>query len=152
MAGRSMGSGTISFGLVSVPIKLYSTGNSSSGVSLNLLHAECKSRVKQQYICPKDEKIVPREDMIKGYEFAKDQYVTFSTEELKALEETATQTIEVMELVPKGKVDSVYFDKAYYVGPDKGGAKGYAMLVAVMDQKGCVALAKYAARGKQHLV
>ena len=153
MSARPIASGTVSFGLVSIPIKLYSAANASAGISFNLLHAKCGSRLKQQYICPKDNnEIVPREDMVKGYEFAKDRYVTFKEEELKALEEQSTQTIEVVEFVPIEKVDPVYFDKTYYLGPDKGGAKAYKLLSEVMKATGRVALAKYAARGKQYLV
>jgi len=153
MSARPIASGTVSFGLVSIPVKLYSAGNASSAISFNLLHSKCGSRLKQQYICPKDNnEIVPREDMVKGYEFAKDRYVTFKEEELKALEEQSTQSIEVVEFVPIGKVDPVYFDKTYYLGPDKGGAKAYKLLAEVMKATGRVALAKYAARGKQYLV
>ena len=153
MSARPIASVTVSFGLVSIPVKLYSAGNSSAGISFNLLHSKCGSRLKQQYICPKDNnEIVPREDMVKGYEFSKDRYVTFKEEELKALEEQSTQTIEVVEFVPIAKVDPVYFDKTYYLGPDKGGAKAYKLLAEVMKATGRVALAKYAARGKQYLV
>lgn len=153
MSARPIASGTVSFGLVSIPVKLYSAGNSAAGISFNLLHAKCGSRLKQQYICPKDNnEIVPREDMVKGYEFSKDRYVTFKEEELKALEEQSTQSIEVVEFVPIEKVDPVYFDKTYYLGPDKGGAKAYKLLSEVMKETGRVALAKYAARGKQYLV
>ncbi|MGH9364088.1 MAG: Ku protein [Thermoanaerobaculia bacterium] len=153
MSARPIAAGTVSFGLVSIPVKLYSAGNSSAAISFNLLHAKCSSRLKQQYICPKDNnEIVPREDMVKGYEFSKDRYVTFKEEELKALEEQSTQSIEVVEFVPIDKVDPVYFDKTYYLGPDKGGAKAYKLLAEVMKETGRVALAKYAARGKQYLV
>src|SRR5262245_30693672 len=119
MAARAIASGTISFGLVSIPIKLYSTAETAAGVSFNLLHAKCKTRLKQQYICPQDNnEIVPREDMVKGYEFSKGQYVTFTPEELEALEETASKSIEITEFVPAEKVDPAYVDKMYYVGPD----------------------------------
>jgi DNA end-binding protein Ku len=153
MSARPIAAGTVSFGLVSIPVKLYSAGNSSAAISFNLLHAKCSSRLKQQYICPKDNnEIVAREDMVKGYEFSKDRYVTFKEDELKALEEQSTQSIEVVEFVPIEKVDPVYFEKTYYLGPDKGGAKAYKLLSEVMKETGRVALAKYAARGKQYLV
>ena len=153
MAARSIGTATISFGLVSVPVNLYSSSESKSSVSFNMLHKKCGTRLKQQYICPKDNnEVVGREDTSKGYEFAKDQYVVFTPEELKALEEQSTQSIEVVEFVPIDKVDPVYFDRTYYVGPDKGGAKAYALLSKVMQETGRVALARYAARGKQYLV
>jgi DNA end-binding protein Ku len=152
MSARPIASGTISFGLVSIPVKVYAASNATAAISFNLLHGKDASRLKQQYICSKDGEIVPRDQMVKGYEFSKDHYVTFSNEELKALEEQSTQSIEVVEFVPIEKVDPVYFDKAYYVGPDKGGAKAYALLSKVMQETGRVALARYAARGKQYLV
>jgi len=152
MSARPIASGTISFGLVSIPIKLYAAADSAGAVSFNLLHGTDASRLKQQYVCAKDGEIVPRDQMVKGYEFAKDRYVTFTPEELKALEEQSTQSIEVVEFVPIDKVDPVYFDRTYYVGPDKGGAKAYALLSKVMQETSRVALARYAARGKQYLV
>ena len=152
MTARALGTANISFGLVSIPVKLYSASNASGSISFNLLHAKCGSRLKQQYICSKEDTIVSREEMVKGYEFSKDQYVLFTAEELKAFEQEATQTIEVTEFVPIEKVDPVYYDKPYYLGPDKGGAKPYHLLADVMKETGRVALAKYAARGKQYLV
>lgn len=152
MSARPIASGTISFGLVSIPIKLYAAADASAGVSFNMLHAKDSARLKQQYICTKDGEIVPRDQMVKGYEFSKDRYVTFTPEELKALEEQSTQSIEVVEFVPISKVDPVYFDRSYYVGPDKGGAKAYALLSEVMKDTKRVALARYAARGKMYLV
>ena len=153
MAARSIASGTISFGLVSIPVKLFSATQSQAAISFNLLHAKCKSRLKQQYICPRDENmIVERNDMVKGYEFAKDQYVTFTPDELKALEEKASQQIEISEFVPTEKIDPVYFDKAYYLGPEKGADRAYRLLAEAMRATGRTALARYAARGKQYLV
>jgi len=152
MSARPIAAGTISFGLVSIPVKLYAASDASSGVSFNMLHAKDAARLKQQYICTKDGEVVPRDQMVKGFEFTKDRYVTFTPEELKALEEQSTQSIEVVEFVPLTKVDPVYFDRSYYVGPDKGGAKAYALLSKVMQETGRVALARYAARGKMYLV
>ncbi len=152
-SARALATANISFGLVSIPVKLFSAGNSSAAVSFNMLHGKCGSRVKQQYVCPKEDNvIVPRDEIRKGYEFAKDQYVLFTDEELKALEEQSTQTVDVTEFVPLSSIDPVYFDKAYYLGPDKGGSKAYWLFAEVLRQTGRVALAKYAARGKQYLV
>jgi DNA end-binding protein Ku len=152
-AARALATANISFGLVSIPVKLYSAGNSSAAISFNMLHGKCGSRVKQQYICPKEDNVVvPRDEIRKGYEFAKDQYVLFTDEELKALEEQATQTVDVTEFVPLSSIDPVYFDPAYYLGPDKGGSKAYWLFAQVLQETGRVALAKYAARGKQYLV
>lgn len=149
---RAIAGATISFGLVSIPVKLYSATQASAGISFNLLHAKCGSRVKQQYICPRDNELVPREDMVKGYEVSKDQYVTFTPDELKALEERATETIDIAQFVPLAAIDPVYFDKAYYLGPEKGGDKAYLLLTEAMRESGRAALARYAARGKQYLV
>jgi DNA end-binding protein Ku len=152
MAPRSLATGTISFGLVSIPVRLYAATQPASHVSFNLLHAKDGARLKQQYICSNDGEVVDREDMVKGFEFAKDRYVTFTGEELKALEEIATQTIDIEEFVPASQVDPVYFDKAYHLGPDKGGARAYKLLGEALQRSGKAALARYAARGKQYLV
>ena len=151
MPARALSTATISFGLVSIPVKLYTTGESRSAVSFNMLH-QCGTRLKQQYWCPKDERVVPREEIVKGYEFAKGQYVTFTDEELKALEAEASHLIEIREFIPAPLVDAVYFEKAYYLGPDKGGDKPYKLLADAMRETERVALASYAARGKQYLV
>ena len=153
MAARSIASGTISFGLVSIPVKLYSATQASAAVSFNLLHDKCSGRLKQQYICPRDDnEVVDRDHMVKGYEISKDRYVTFTPEELKALEEKASQQIEITEFVPTEKIDPVYFDKPYYLGPEKGADRAYKLLAEAMRQTGRTALARYAARGKQYLV
>jgi DNA end-binding protein Ku len=152
MAARSIATATISFGLVSVPVNIYSSSESKASVSFNMLHKKCSSRLKQQYICPKDNEIVTRDDTVKGYEFAKDQYVVLTPEELKALEEKATSTIDVIEFVPLAEVDREYLEKVYYLGPDKGGDRAYRLLAAALKESGKAALGQYAARGQQHLV
>jgi DNA end-binding protein Ku len=152
MAARSLSTGTISFGLVTVPVRLYSAAEHSAAVSFNLLHGKCGSRLKQQYICPKDEELVTRDQMVKGYEFAKDQYVTFTEDEIKAMAETSSPAIEITEFVPLARVDPIYFEGAYYLGPDKGGERAYTLLAAAMRETGRSAVAKWAARGKQYLV
>ena len=151
MALHSIGSATISFGLVSVPVRLYSSSESRASVSFNWLHQDCGSRLKQQYVCPKDGEIVPRTSMVKGYEFAKGQYVTFSAEELKALEEKATNSIDIAEFVPLATVDRIYLDKTYFLGPDKGGERAYRLLVEALKETGRAALGQYAVRGQQYL-
>jgi DNA end-binding protein Ku len=152
MAARSIASLTISFGLVSIPVKLYSATETSRAISFNLLHKACGSRLRQQYFCIKEDVPVAREEMAKGYEFAKDQYVMFTPEELKALEEAGTQTADITEFVPAKTIDPVFFDKAYYLGPDKGGAKPYALLARALKESGRCALGRWAARGKQYIV
>ncbi len=152
MPARAIGTATISFGLVSVPVSMHSSSESKSSVSFNMLHKKCGSRLKQQYICPKDSEIVARDETVKGYEFAKDQYVILSAEELKALEEKATGMIDVVEFVPLSKVDREYLEKVYYLSPDKGGERAYRLLAAALQETGRAALGQYAARGQQHLV
>lgn len=152
MAARSIASLTVSFGLVSIPVKLFSATESSKAISFNMLHKGCGSRLRQQYLCLKEEIPVAREEIVKGYEFSKDQYVIFSPEELKALEEAGTQMAEITEFVPLESVDPVYFDKAYYLAPDKGGAKPYALLAKALRESGRCALGRWAARGKQYIV
>ena len=152
MAARSIASLTISFGLVSIPVKLYSATQAGGTISFNLLHKTCGSRLRQQYICIKEDVVVPREEMAKGYEFAKDQYVMFSPEELKALEAIGTQSVDIAEFVPLESVDPVYFDKAYYLAPDKGGAKPYTLLARALQDTHRCAIGRWAARGKQYIV
>jgi len=152
MSARAIGTSTIAFGLVSLPVKLYSTGESSRRISFNMIHKDCGTRVRQQYICPTDDVVVPREDIVKGYEFAKGQYVLFDDEELKVLEAPKSDSIDIVGFVPEDQVDRLYFNKAYYLGPDKGGARAYRLLSAAMRETGRVAIAKQATRGKEYLV
>lgn len=151
MAAHAVGSGTISFGLVSIPVKLY-TAASSESVSFNLLHAKCGGRIKQQRFCPVCNEVVENAGLVKGYQFAKDQYVRVQDEELKALEGEASQAIEISEFVPLSTVDPIYFEKTYYLGADKGGEKAYRLLGDAMNKAGKVALAKFVMRGKENLV
>lgn len=152
MAARSIGYLTVSFGLVAIPVKLYTATQSSNAISFNLLHKTCGSRLKQQYLCQKEGVAVERDEMVKGYEFAKDQYVRFSPEEIKALEEVGTHSVDISEFVPIESVDPVYFDKTYYLAPDKGAAKPYALLTAALQQAGRCGVGHWAARGKGYLV
>jgi DNA end-binding protein Ku len=152
MAARSIGSLTVSFGLVAIPVKLYSATEASRQLSFNLLHKGCGSRLRQQYFCIKEDVPVSRDEMVKGYEFAKDQYVMFSTEELKAMEEAGTHAADITEFVPLEAIDPVYFDKAYYIAPDKGGAKPYALFARALKESNRCAVGRWAARGKQYIV
>lgn len=151
MSPHSIGSGMISFGLVSIPIKLY-TAAASGGVSFNLLHAKCGNRIKQQTFCPVCNEVVDRTGLVKGYEFSKEQYVRFADEELKSLEGEASKIIDIAEFVPLPRVDPIYFEKTYYLGPDKGGEKAYRLLADAMAKTDRVALAKFVMRGKESLV
>src|SRR5262245_12725759 len=152
MAPRAIASLTVSFGLVSIPVKLFSATESSHAISFNLLHKECGSRLKQQYLCVKDEVPVSGDEMVKGYEFAKDQYVMFTPEELKAMEEAGTHSADIAEFVPIESIDPVYFDRAYYLAPDKGGAKPYALLTQALRESKRCAIGRWAARGKQYII
>ncbi|MGE5321142.1 MAG: Ku protein [Hyphomicrobiaceae bacterium] len=151
MTARSISSLTVTFGLVAIPVKLYSA-TSSKSIAFNLLHKGCGSRLKQQYLCAKENVVVPSDDIVKGYEFAKDQYVMFAPDELKALEEAGSRAVEITEFVPIESVDPIYFDKAYYLAPDKGGAKPYALFVQALHAAGRCALGRWASHGKQHVV
>ena len=151
MAARPISSATISFGLVSIPVQLYSSAENSQKVRFNFL-APDGARVKQQYVHAKTGEPVPRDQLVKGYQFAKDQYVTFTADELKALEAEASGSIDIVEFVPVDAVERAYIGKTYYLGPNTGGSKAYKLLGAAMEQTGWAALAKYAARGKQYLV
>lgn len=151
MAPHALGSGTISFGLVSIPVKLY-TAAVSAQVSFNMLHASCGSRVRQQMFCPSCNETVDRAALVKGWEFAKNQYVRVTDEELKALEGPASKLIEISEFVPLTEVDPVYFEKTYYLGTDKGGEKPYRLLADAMAAAGQVAVAHLVMRGKENLV
>ncbi len=151
MAAHAIASGTISFGLVSVPVKLYAATKSKS-VSFNLLHGKDKARLRQQYLCAACGEVVERSAMVKGYEYAKDQYAILSEEELRALEQKTEQAIEIEEFVPISEVDPIYFDKTYLLGPDKGGHKAYRLLRDAMEKAGKGAVAKFSTRGKQQLV
>jgi DNA end-binding protein Ku len=151
MAARSISSLTVSFGLVAIPVKLY-VATASKSFAFNLLHKGCGSRLKQQYVCAKEDIVVPKEDIVKGYEFAKDQYVVFKPDELKALEEAGSHTVDITEFVPIESVDPIFFDKAYYLAPDKGGAKPYALFAQALRDTDRCALGRWASHGKQHIV
>ena len=149
---RAFASGQIAVGLVSIPVKLFSATEASERISFNMIHQECGSRIQQQLFCPKDERTIERDEVVKGYEFSKGQYVLFTEEELKAMEEKATQQIEIVEFLPSTEIDPIYFQKANYIAPDRGGDRAYTLLAKALQQTGRWALAKYAARGKQYLV
>ena len=151
MPARTLGSATISFGLVSVPVNLFSSSESSAAISFNMIHTKCGSRLKQQYLCAKEGTVVEKDEVSKGYESSKDQYVLFTPEEIKALDEKATNTIDIAEFVPLSAVDRIYLEKLYYLGPGKGGERAYKLLVAALADTGRAALGQYSARGKQYL-
>jgi DNA end-binding protein Ku len=149
---RSIASLTISFGLVAIPVKLYSATIAAERISFNMLHKKDGSRLKQQYVCAQEGTVVDRSEIVKGYEFAKDQYVMFSNEEIKELEEAGSSEIGIGEFVPLESVDPVFFERTYYLAPDKGGAKPYTLLVSALREAGQCAIGKWAARGREHVV
>ncbi|HWG68784.1 MAG TPA: Ku protein [Steroidobacteraceae bacterium] len=149
---RSIASLTISFGLVAIPVKLYSATIAAERISFNLMRKTDGSRVKQQYVAVNDGRLVERSDMVKGYEFAKGQYVMFSADELKALEDTTTHSIDIVQFVPLESVDPLYFDGTYYLAPDKGGAKPYTLLATALRQANRCAVGRWISRGKEHII
>ena len=151
MAARAMGSGAIAFGLVSIPCKLFATADSGAGVRFNYLSKD-GSRLRQQYIRASDGEVVDRADRVQGYEFTKGQYVTFTADEIKALHVDATNVMDIAEFIPLKDVERIYIERVYYLGPDKGAARPYHLLRAALEKTKRAALARYAARGKNHLV
>jgi DNA end-binding protein Ku len=151
MPPHAVAPGTISFGLVAIPVKLY-TATASGSVAFNMLHAKCGSRIRQQTFCPTCQVTVERAELVRGWEFAKDQYVRVTDDELKGLEGEASRTIDIAEFVPLAQVDPIYFEKTYYLGPDKGGEKPYRLLAEAMAKTDKVALATFVMRGKESLV
>lgn len=151
MPARPLASATISFGLVSIPIRLYPAAVSRH-VSFHLLHAKCGTRIKNQAWCPHCEEVVERDQLVKGFEIERDRHVKLTAAELEALEAEASREIDIAEFVPLESVDPVYLDEAYYVGPDKGGAKPYHLLAAALRGAKLVGVARFVLRGKESLV
>src|SRR5436190_3169342 len=151
MAARSIASLSLSFGLVSIPVKLYSATENSAAVRFNMLDKD-GARLKQQYVSEKDQHVVERAEMVKGYEFEKDRFVIFQPEELKALQESPSHTIDIVAFIPDKAIDPIFYDKAYYLAPDKRGGKPYNLLMQAMRESGRVALAKWAWKAKQYVV
>lgn len=152
MGARAMSSGTISFGLVNIPVKVYSATDSSGKLSFNQLHAEKKTRLKQQMYDPETGEVVPRDKIVKGYEYAKDQYIIISEEELEQLELATSRSMDITEFVPLETVDPLFFENGYYLGPDKGSERAYRMLAVALTDMKHAAVAKYTNRGRQNLI
>jgi DNA end-binding protein Ku len=152
MAARAIASATISFGLVSIPVKLFSAVDSTHSVRFNQIHSKDGSRIRNKQVSARTGEPVPRDEIVKGYEFARDQYVLFTAEELKAIEATASQSIDIDEFIDASQVDHIMVDKAYYLGPDKGGTRAYSLLASALREAGRAAIGRYAARGRQYLV
>ncbi|WP_447977238.1 non-homologous end joining protein Ku [Candidatus Nitrospira bockiana] len=148
---RKLQSAAISFGLVTIPVNLY-TAVSEHDVHFHQIHAVCGSRIKQQLYCPVCERVVERDELVKGYEVAKGEYVRVTADELEQLEASASQSIDIVQFVPLTSVDPIYFEDTYYLGPDKRGEKPYKLLTQAMEKSQRVAVAKYVMRGKENLV
>src|SRR5262245_48661646 len=151
MAARSIGSTAISFGLVSIPVKVY-TATSSQNVHFNQLHNKCGSRLNQKLHCPVCDAFVERDDIVKGYEVSKNTYVQFSGEELRLLEAERSQTLDLVEFVPEDTVDLVHVERSQYLGPDKGGDKAFNLLVKAKRRTGRLAGGRHMSHGKAHVV
>lgn len=152
MAARPFASVSISFGLVNIPVDIYSAEISANRLSFNLLHAKDGARVKQQYVCALDGEPVERSEMVKGYEYEKDRYVIFKPQEIKALEEAGSKLVNITEFVPLATVDPVFFDRTYLLAPSRHGGKPYSLLNEAMRQTGLCAVGRWAARGREFVV
>jgi len=148
---RALQSASLSFGLVTIPVKLYTAAKSKS-VAFHWLHKPDGSRIQEHLYCPVHKKEVSRDEIVKGYEVSRDHYVKITDEELKAMEEAANKIVEIQEFVPLDAIDPVYFEKTYYLGPDKGGEKSYRLLAEALKQRNRGAVAKFIMRGKDNLV
>src|SRR5215468_4437422 len=141
MPARALSSATLSFGLVSIPVKVF-TATQSKSVRFNMLDPRDKSRVKQHYLSAATGEPVDRDTLVRGYEYARSHYVVFTDEELAALERRSDQTLEIAEFLPIEKVDPIYFERTTLLGPDKGGHKAYRLLHAAMTETGRVAIGR----------
>jgi DNA end-binding protein Ku len=146
----SVWKGYLTFGLVTIPVRL-STAARNERISLNQIHKECNSRIRQPIFCPTCNRNVERSEIIKGYEYEKDQYVLFSEDELKKIEPESARTMEILEFVKLEEVDPLYFDASYYVAPDDGGAKAYQLMLEVMTESGYGAIAKLTMHQREYI-
>jgi DNA end-binding protein Ku len=147
----SVWSGYLTFGLISMPVRLFS-GARSQGISFNMLHRPDLQRVKQQYICPLENKVVDRSEIVKGYEFRKDEYIVIEPEEIKKIEPQTAKTMEILEFVKEAEVDPVYFDASYYMLPEEAGRRPYALLTKALEESEYVAIAKLTMHNREYTV
>lgn len=144
-------SGHLTFGLISMPIRL-SPAARTERISFNQLHKECHTRLKQPLFCPTCNRQVDRSEVEKGYEYEKGQYVLFTEEELKKVEPQSARTMEILEFVKLAEIDPVYFDASYYIAPDEGGEKAYQLLTEAMQQAGYAGIAKVSMHNRENIV
>ncbi|HEV2175315.1 MAG TPA: Ku protein, partial [Nitrospira sp.] len=147
----SVWSGYLTFGLISMPVRLFS-GARSSGISFNMLHRDDLTRVKQQYYCPTDDRVVSRDEIVKGYEYRKGEYVVVEPDEIKKIEPKTAKTMEILEFVKGSEVDPVYFDASYYMLPEEAGRRPYALLTKAMQESDYVAIAKLTMHNREYTV
>ena len=146
----SVWTGTVTFGLVSIPVKLY-TATSSHNISFNLLHNECKGRINLQNYCPQHERVVERSELVKGYQYEKDQYVVISDEDLESIKPASSSAMEITQFIDLSEVDPIYYEKTYYLGPDRGNEKTFALLTRAMEETRRAAIGKLTMRGHEYL-
>ena len=147
----SVWSGYLTFGLISMPVRLFS-GARSSGISFNQLHRTDHHRVKQQLICPADNQVLERSDIVKGYEYRKDEYVIVDPEEIKKIEPKTAKTMEILEFVKSDEVDPVYFESSYYMVPEEAGRRPYELLTKALEESEYVAIAKLTMHNREYTV
>jgi DNA end-binding protein Ku len=147
----SVWSGYLTFGLISLPVRLFS-GARSTGISFNMLHREDGSRLKQQYVCLKDGEVVERSEMVKGFEFRKGEYVVVEADEIKKIEPQTAKTMEILEFVKASEVDPIYFESSYYMLPEEAGRRPYALLTKAMEESEYVAIAKLTMHNREYTV
>jgi DNA end-binding protein Ku len=151
LMAASVWSGYLTFGLISMPVRLFS-GARSNGISFNMLHRPDLQRVKQQYICPAENKVVERSEIVKGYEFRKDEYIVIEPEEIKKIEPQTAKTMEILEFVKSSDVDPVYFESSYYMMPEEAGRRPYALLTKALEESEYVAIAKLTMHNREYTV
>src|SRR6266508_6087864 len=151
MALRPLRNATITFGLVSIPVRFY-TATKSEDIHFHLLHESCGTRVNRKWWCPYHEKIVSSDELIRGYAVTKNKYVTFTDEEIEALETDDNRALDITEFVDLQQIDPVFFEKAYFLGPAPGGGKTYKLLSQAMKKQNKAAVARWGAADKEHLV
>jgi DNA end-binding protein Ku len=151
LALRPLRNATITFGLVSIPVRFY-TATKSEDIHFNLLHESCGSRVNRKWWCPEHEEIVSSDELVRGYEVTKNKYVTFTDEEIETLETDDNRALDIVEFVDLSQIDPLFFEKTYYLGPAPGGGKTYKLLSTAMKKENKVGVARWVAAGKEHLV
>jgi len=147
----SVWSGYLTFGLISMPVRLFS-GARGTRVSFHMLHRDDLTRVKQQLYCPNDQRVLERSEIVKGYEYRKDEYVVVEPEEIKKIEPKTAKAMEILEFVKHQEIDPIYFESSYYLMPEEAGKKPYALLTRALEESGHVALAKLAMHNREYTV